>query len=122
MQVDAPVLAKILDFCLTVAAPVATMFAMWIAHRVVKLFEDKAKVQIPAQWQTAIDDWVSKGVAFAEQKAETAIKNGGDKLKGPEKLEMAVGFVLDMAQQHGLDALARDKIIKLVEAELGLSQ
>lgn len=113
---------RIVDFVLSIAAPVLSMVALWLGHRVIKVFEDKTKLDIPASVEARIDEWVKQGVAYAEEKARQAAKAKAGKLVGPAKLEEAVGFVLDMAEQNGIDTLARDKVIKLVEAKLNLTR
>lgn len=120
MLLDASALSKLVEMAVQVGMPVLSLFAAWLAHRLVKAFEDKTKIQLPAQTQAMIDDWVHKGVMYAEQKAQAAIDGKLAAIKGPDKLEMAANFVLDLASQHGYDALARDKVEKLIESKLGI--
>jgi hypothetical protein len=116
------ILSRLVELAFSVATPVLTLFAMWLAHRLVKVFEDKTKVQVPAQWQDMIDGWVLKAVNLAESKSQQALASGAAKLSGPEKLEVAVGFVLDLAEKSGYENMARDYIINLVQAHLAANK
>ena len=40
-------------------------------------------------------------------------------MKGPEKLEAALGFGLALADEHGITDLGKEKLIKYIESKLG---
>jgi hypothetical protein len=115
---DQSILGRLMGFGLDIAAPVVTLFAMWLAHRLIKAFESKTKIDVPAKYEEMIDAWVLKGVHYAEEKGRNAIAAKGPALAGPEKLELAAGFVADLAERAGFADMAKDKIMKLVESKL----
>lgn len=118
MLLDASVLSRLLTFALDIGTPVVTVFVMWLAHRLINVFEAKSKMDIPAKTQEMIDDWIQKGLLYAEQKAQNAINSKTTGIMGPAKLEMAANFALDLAQQHGYVDLAKDTVEKLIESKL----
>ena len=115
---EASVLSKLVDLLLQVGTPVVTLFAMWAAHRLISVFEAKTKMTVPVTTQATIDDWVQKGVMYAEEKAHAAAANKLATVTGPEKLEMALGLVMDLADKYGMANLAKDHVSKLVESKL----
>jgi hypothetical protein len=62
------------------------------------------------------------GISLAEEKARQTVVNLGEKLKGPEKLEIALGFVMALVKQYNLDDVAEAKIVDYIEARLGISR
>lgn len=115
---DQSIMGRLLSFGLEIMAPVATLFAMWAAHRLISVFESKTKIELPAKTHEMVDDWVQKGLHYAEEKARNAVAANAVALKGPEKLELAAGFVMDLAEKYGVGDMAKDKVIKLVESKL----
>lgn len=118
MLLDASVLSKVVEMLFQVGTPVVSLFVMWLAHRLVKVFEDKSGVAVPAQYDAMIDDWVKKGVMYAEEKGRAAANAKLADVKGPDKLELAANFVLDMVNKYDLPDMARDKVEKLIESKL----
>ena len=81
--------------------------------------ERKLKIDIPASYEATLYDWAAKGVGLAQEKSHQQVKNLGKKMKGPEKMEIAIGFVHDMAKQYGWDDLAEKKLRAYIESKLG---
>lgn len=120
---DGPsVVSRLVDSALEILAPVVALFAMWAAHKLIKVFESKTSIDVPAKTEEMIDEWLLKAVAYAEEKGRTAVKTQLEPIKGPEKLEMAVNFVLDLAEKYNLKGLTKEKVTKMVEAKLGLTR
>ncbi len=90
---SATAMSRILDFVLQLGITLALPLAVWFVHRVVKVFEDKTGITVPSAAIDELDTLLAHGVAYAEQKAAVVVKAGGEKLKGPEKLELAANFV-----------------------------
>ena len=117
---EAPAAAtRLMGIAFDVLALVVSAFVMWGVHRLLALFEKKSGIDIPAKQEEMIDVWVKKGIVYAEEKSRSKIKSIGEKLKGPEKLEVAAKFALDMAESRGLVKWTKDKIAAKVEASLG---
>ena len=103
-----PVVATILMGLGTLLVTVLTK----VAHR-------KFGVEIEEKHQAMLTEWVSKGVGYAEQWALQQVKTTGEIPSGREKLDKALSFVTNHARSVGLDQIARDKVVDLVEAQLG---
>lgn len=117
--VDSSSAAKFADIALQILIPVVTVFAMWGANKVIRLVERKLGVDIPERQERAINDWVEQGIHFAEEKSRSKIKEKANKLRGPEKLEIALGFVLGMINSNGWHTWTRDKVVAKIEGSLG---
>ena len=83
-----------------------------------KKVSDKFKVSIPEKWMDSANALIDKGISYAEEKSKQAIKNN-ETINGNEKLNLAAGFVLSMADDKKLIKLGEDKLKKLIEARLG---
>lgn len=114
-------MGRVLDFAFQLLLALGVPFAYWIIHRITGAVETKLGFTIPAPLTEELDSLLGKGIAYAEQKAAVVVKAGGDKLKGPAKLEIAANFVLDLAEQYKLPEMAKDKVEKLLESKLGLT-
>jgi hypothetical protein len=103
------------EFALAALVPVAA----WLTHRAIRIFEAKTKIDVPDAVEQKVDHWVDSGIALAEERGHRFLKETTDKLTGPEKLEIAVAYVLDMANQRGWVEWSKSKIQDRVEAALG---
>lgn len=84
-----------------------------LAPALKKLFEaiaSKFSVTISASVQQQITNIATSSVAYAEEWAHNAIKNGSAKVSGAGKLEKATEFALEQVRQLKLD----DKLIAVV--------
>ena len=79
----------------------------------------KFGVEIEQKHQAMLNAWVAQGVGYAEQWALQQVKETGKSPSGRQKLDKALGFVVNHARSVGLDQIARDKVVDLVEAQLG---
>jgi hypothetical protein len=104
--------------------PVIAVLGTWFAHRVIKTFEMKTGIDVPAKQEAQIDSWVESGIRFAEEKAHQAAQRaaGTAKLAGHEKLEHAASFIMGMVEKNGWDDWARDTIKAKVEARLNVTK
>ena len=102
-----------------ILTPVATVFVMWAAHRAIAAFEKRSGIEIPAKQELAIDGWISQGILWAEETSRSAIKSRASKLTGPEKLETAGEFVIDMVRAQGWDTWTANAVRAKIEAKLG---
>ncbi len=108
---------KIAEVFFEILGPLILAFAGWLAHRGIKLFESKTKIDVPVKQEAQVDAWVVAGIAYAEEKVRNVIKANG-RLTGPQKLESAVGFVFDLAQKNGWVEWTRDLLAAKIEAKL----
>lgn len=119
---DAPVeqnaLTRFVEMAFEIIAGVLLVVATWLARKGVKLVENKFKIDVPEKIENRIDSWVDDGIAYAEEKARAALSRKTQTVTGPEKLEMAADFVLDLIEQRGFDDWTRDRIKAKIEAKL----
>lgn len=110
---------RLTDMAFQILVPVVTLFAMFAAHKVIKLFETKTGFDVPDKQEKQIDIWIEQGIHLGEEKSRNLIKKHSKKLTGSEKLEFGAGFVLGFIEQRGWIGWGRDKIINKIEAKLG---
>jgi len=113
-------LQRTTDMAFQVLTPVVIIFATWLAHRLVKLFEKKTGIDVPAAQEAQIDGWIEQGIHYAEQKSRAKIKNAEDGLNGPDKLEHAADFVLSFIEAKKYPEWTRDLVKGKIEAKLGI--
>ena len=101
---------------------VLSMLTAWLVTKAIGYFEKKTKIDIPASTEALLHKWADKGIGYADEKSHQAIQKHGKKLTGPEKLEVALKFVIGMAKQYELPAMAEDKLTEYIEAKLGLNR
>ncbi len=116
---DSSVASQAAVVALQVLTPILVALAGWLAHRIVKVVEAKTGIDIPDRQEAKIDDWIEQGIHLAEEKSRSYIKEKANKLKGPEKLELAGDFVMEMIRKNGWDTWAKDAIVKKIEGSLG---
>ena len=108
------ILVKVIEIVGTLLGVVAT-WAVWKAK---SYFEKKTKIDIPEKYEALMESWAQKGVNYAKEIAHKKAKESVI-YKGPEKLELALKFGLDLAEEHKLDARAKEKLEKYIHAKLG---
>ena len=113
------VLSRTLSLAFELALAALVPVAAWLTHRAIKIFETKTKIDVPDAIEQQVDRWVDRGIALAEERCHQLLKETTSKLTGPEKLEIAVSYVLDMAAQRGWIEWSKDKIQDKVDAALG---
>ena len=114
-----PVLSVILGHVIEVVATALALLVAWGVRKATKYFEAKTKIDIPDKMEIMIANWASKSVDYAEEKAHQFRKAKKRKMKGPDKLEAALGFGLSLAEEHGMTELAKEKLEMYIEAKLG---
>lgn len=113
-------IVKLADLAIQTLAPILLALSGWLAHRLIKAFETKTKIDVPAKQEAQIDGWIEAGIRLAEEKAHKAVKAKADKITGPEKLEAAASFALDLAQKNGWVDWTRDRLKSKIEAKLNV--
>ena len=97
---------------------VLMLLGTYAAKKGVNAVEAWLKIDVPDKVERRIDDWIEDGIALAEEKARSATTNHTNKVTGPEKLELAADFVLDLAKDRGYIEWTRNKIKSKIEAKL----
>jgi hypothetical protein len=102
--------------------PVVALLAMWGARKLISAFEAKSKIDVSQKTEAQIEEWIMQAIALAEEKTRKSTKTALGTITGPEKLEIASQYVLDLIKKYELDkkvgAWGRDKVKDLVEARL----
>jgi hypothetical protein len=111
---------KLADLAIQTLAPILLALSGWLAHRLIKAFEARTKIDVPAKQEVMIDAWIAAGIRLAEEKAHQAVKAGASTITGPEKLEAAAGFVLDLAEKNGWIDWTRERLKSKIEAKLNI--
>lgn len=117
---DTSAASQATELAFQVITPLVTILAAWLAHRLVKIFEERTGIDIPDKQEAKIDQWVEAGINLAAEKSYQKVKAKTDKLKGPEKLEEAADFVFELAASRGWIDWSKDKIKAKIEAAIGV--
>lgn len=110
-----PVAVTILTHVIDIIAVVLSALAAWVAVKVGKWVNAKTGVEVDGLLET----YAAKGVAYAEERAHKILKEKGEKLKGPEKLELALQFAMALAEQQKLPEKAKAKLEEYIESKIG---
>ena len=106
---------QILLYVIEVASALLIVFLTWASAKVGGWLKAKTGIEVDA----LLDTYAAKGVAYAEEKAHQYLAEKDEKLKGSEKLEVALNFALGRAEQNKLPEKAKDKLVGYIEAKLG---
>jgi hypothetical protein len=110
MEIALVVLQYLLPVILGVLALLATVG--------VKKLLDKWGVERSERVDAMIDDYVKKGIGFAESWANHFMAENGAKASGTDKRAKAIGVVLGELKQSGITDVAEDLIVARIESML----
>ena len=116
---DTSLASQAVGVALQILTPLLIIVGTYLAHRLVKVLEAKTGIDIPEKQEAQIDKWISAGIYLAEEKSRSFIKEKAQKLKGPEKLELAGTYVMNMVKKNGWDDWALEWIEAKIEAKIG---
>lgn len=108
------VLLVILNHLLPV---IAGVLALLLAAGAKKLM-DKWGVERSAQVDAMIDDYVGKGVDYAEVLARKYLKDNGSAMASSSKKAKAVNVVMGELKQSGITNVAEDLVVARIESWL----
>ena len=114
--------SQILSTIIEIIAAALGLLLIWLTKNGISFLEKKTKIDIPHQTEEMIADWAEKGVYYATEKAHQYLLEHGEKMKGPEKLDAALKFALSLADEHKLSTIAKEKLVKYIEARLGMDR
>lgn len=95
-------------------APILTAALLGLVGVGINWARKKWKLDALASLQGLAEAAALRGIAYAEEKAEAAIKKGGDKIPGNEKLQLAVAQVLEAVPK-----ISPERATAIVEGMLG---
>lgn len=113
---------ELLLMVLKIIFSVLGILGTWLVTKAIGFFEKKTKIDIPTTTENLLFSWADQGIGFAYEKSHKELKEHGKKLKGPEKMEIAVGFLNEMIEKYGLHTKGQKKLEDYIEARLGLKR
>jgi len=112
------IVAHVLEIVVVIATPLILV----LIHKLIQVIEAKAKIDVAERHEKMIDEWVTKGIAFAHEQGRKALKEGQDPVSGDEKKNAAVDFIADGIKNTGITQLGADALAKLVESKLNVER
>jgi hypothetical protein len=119
---DSPAVVRLLDHLLEIAATLLMLVMTWAGMKAKTWFSEKTKIEIPAAIDAQLMRVASMATGFAESKARKLLADNQEKMKGPDKLDTALKFGLDLAEAQNLPKWSKDKLEDYIEAKLGLDK
>ena len=108
----------LLDFLVQISAPLLTailgVLGAWVVRKLTRRWDDDKQEKALRLTQ----DFITSGVAFAEEQARKALRSGNPQTKGVEKLQSAMDFVRQRLDSNGIANIAEEELIHLIEARL----
>ena len=105
---------------MNVLVPVFVAFIGGLATWTLNLFRKKTGIAVADEhiiaWSALARKAALRGAEWSRKKAKESAE--GKKVPGPEVLEVAANFAIDMALQAKLPAMGRERLEALIEAEL----
>lgn len=105
---------------MNVLVPVFVLFIGSLATWLLNIFRKKTGIEVSdaqlTAWSALARKAALRGAEYARQKAKTLTQ--GQKVPGPDVLEVAANFAIEMGLQAKLPAIGRARLEALIEAEL----
>jgi len=112
----------LLGFLVQISAPLVTAILGVLGTWMVKKLGKKWDVEKQEAAVRLVDGFVVSGVAFAEEQARKALRVDKVKTDGAEKLQSAVDYIEQQISSSGVDNIARNELVKLVESRLHMER
>lgn len=113
-----PVIVSVLTEVVKLVVAIATPLLLYLAHKGIGIFEDKAGIDIPQQEEDLVDKWVEQGVHLAEERAAQFLRAHEQKMTGGSKLETAFDFAWEQIQRTGVLDWSRERLLAKIEAKV----
>lgn len=81
---------------------VLSSIGIYLAHRLIRVFEQKTGIDVPEREEQLVDKWVADGVALAEEKARMVAKLGKGPHPAEKKHEIATDYTMDRIDRAGM--------------------
>ena len=108
----------LLEFAVQLSVPIVTVvlgiLGTWLMRKLTRKWESEHQ-------EAAIrltDGLITAGIAFAEEQARKALRVGGKRTEGAEKLGSALKFIQGQLDQSGWPNIAEVELTRLIEAKL----
>lgn len=100
-----------------IAVVVLTPLLVVLVRRLLRLLEDKTNMELAEKHELLVDELVRKGISYAEEQANKALK-AGKPINSDDKKSAAVKMVMDQLEEMNLHRTAAEKIAEKVESRL----
>jgi hypothetical protein len=112
----------LLDFLVQLSAPIITaifgILGAWAVRRLTRKWDIEKQEAVTR----LVDGFVVSGVAFAEEQARKAFRADKKQTQGAEKLQSALDYIEQQISSSGVDQIARDELMKLIESRLQMER
>lgn len=112
----------LLDFLVQLSAPLVTailgVLGTWVVRKLTKKWDIEKREAV----ERLMQGFVTSGVAFAEEQARKALRADSVKTEGADKLQAAVDYIDHQLVSSGVDSIARDELVKLIESRLHMER
>lgn len=112
----------LLDALLQAVAPIAIAVLTTLSSIAIRKWGSKLDQDKQVAFIRLADSIVTGGITFAEEQARKALKVDGAKTPSAEKLQSAVDFSMERFRSSGTADIARDELVKLIEARLHMER
>jgi len=110
-------LANVIQIAVVILTPTAIL----LAHKLVSVVAKKTGVEVSERHNALVDEWVNKGIHYAEEQGRKALK--ADKpLSNDDKKAAAAKFAMDGLNSLGLPNAGRDALEALAESKLHMQR
>jgi len=111
-----------LGFLLQTLVLILTPVVLLLVKKLVTAIEKKTGLDVSTRQIELLNQAITDGIALAQEQAHKRLKLDEPPLTSDGKLDIAVKFVVEALRQSNGPQIARDYIIKLIEARLNMSR
>jgi hypothetical protein len=108
----------LLDFLVQLSAPLITAILGVLGAWLVRKLTKKWDVEKQEAMVRLTDGFITSGIAFAEEQARKALRTDKVKTKSADKLQSAVDYIEGQLSSSGVQTIAQDELVKLIESRL----
>jgi hypothetical protein len=106
------------EFVLPIAATLLLAVLVPVAHKLGALLAGKATVETQIRIEQMMEQLVIQGIHYAEEQARNALRAGGDRVGGAQKLELALRYVSERLKEADIVGIAANRLRDLIESKL----
>lgn len=107
---------QVMDILIPVFVSFVGALGVWILTKIKAKFHLEVSDKTMTQWKDLAQSAAYRGAEWARAKGKTLVE--GKKIPGGDVMDVAANWAMQMAEQQKLPAMAREKLIGLIESEL----